>query len=126
MMGTRDMSTKNKLIEILSGIDTEEARNTVAACRSPWVFRFQNEAHRIWSDHYQVSGYLDEGEAVTACLEYLWGVTGDQEFLAYKDFLVEIRNEHLGFEKTVSCYFDDTGRISMNADPRITEEISPS
>lgn len=118
------MSTKEKLLEILSRVDAPEARDAVKLYRSKWTFRFRSEGEGEWNSGYSVSGFLDEAEAVSACLRETWWSVDDQEFYAYRNFEVEIANEEIGFKRTLVCYFDARGEPQFRPEP--SSEMSPS
>lgn len=120
------MSTKEKLLDILTRVDSPEARDAVKLYRSKWTFRFRSEGQGEWNAGYSVRGFLDEAEAVSACLREAWWCVGDHEFHAYESFEVEIANEEIGFERKLVCYFDGRGEPQIHPDPESAQEMEPS
>lgn len=96
--------TKAMLADILSRVDTDEARETVTLYRSDWTFTFCRERDAVWSEDRTVQGFLDQDEVVMACLNAIPDIVSGPMDGTWR---VEISNATIGFECRLRCAYGE-------------------
>lgn len=118
--------TKTMLADILSRVDTDEARKAVEIYHSDWAFTFCRERDAVWSEDRTVRGFLDQDEAVMACLNEIPDIVSGPMGGTWR---VEISNATIGFECRLRCaYAEDDKPEVLNVfdpDPSDDGEMGP-